>query len=192
MQLLASPAARSDDHLLEWNHAPLGELTQFIVDRHHLFVRTETPRIQAILAKVVSKHGSTNKTLPEREELFSSIAQELAVHMAKEEAVLFPYIHALECAAQEGRARPAVWFGSIETPISNMTSDHEIAGDAVAKMRALSNGYQVPANACPTVRGLYRALEDFEQDLHRHVHLENNILFPRALELERTFKSVSS
>jgi len=164
--------------------APLGELAQHIVDRHHGFIRRESPRIQGLLAKVRGKHGPAHPELHELSTLFDTLTQELAEHMLKEERILFPYLQALS-----GGAETRACFGSVESPIAVMTADHDNAGAILAKMRALSNGYQPPERACPTFHALYAALEEFERDLHWHVHLENNILFPRAIAAERSARN---
>lgn len=166
---------------------PLGELTQHIVQRHHGYVRHQSPRIHGLLLKVVEKHGGAHPELSELKALFTVLDEELAGHMMKEERILFPYIEALASGA-----RPGACFGSVESPISVMIADHEQAGEVLARMRALSSGYQAPADACPTFQALYRALEEFERDLHWHVHLENNILFPRAIEADRKHRALAS
>jgi len=107
------------------------------------------------------------------------------MHMMKEENMLFPNLAKIEAAASEGRGVPAAMFGSVEVPISRMLADHDDAGELIARIRTLSGDFQPPEGAYPTYRALYHGLEEFERDLHRHVHLENNILFPRALEMER-------
>ena len=169
------------------NDASLGELTRHIVDRHHGYVRRESPRIQALLIKVQGKDGFAHPELTEIKALFDALAQELGEHMLKEERILFPYIQALGDGAV-----PSACFGSVESPIAVMIADHENAGSALAKMRVLSDGYQPPQGACPTFHALYAALEEFERDLHWHVHLENNILFPRAIAADRERRNVLS
>jgi len=167
-----------------WNDAKLGELTRHIVERHHGFVRRESPRLQNLLIKVCDKHGPAHTELYEVKTLFATLVAELDEHMLKEERILFPYIETLG-----ETPRPQACFGSVESPIAMMMADHENAGTILARMRALSGGYQTPQGACPTYQALYRALEEFERDLHWHVHLENNILFPRAVAVERNHGS---
>ena len=169
----------------EWTQKPLGAIIQQIVSKHHAFVRTETPRIGMLLAKVVGKHGASQPELIRIEELFSAVGQELPTHMLKEEQVLFPYIDQMEQALKNGDPVPVAFFGSVKRPIANMMAEHDDAGALLAQIRELSNGYKPPAGACPTFVGLFHALEEFERDLHHHVHLENNILFPRAVEMEQ-------
>jgi regulator of cell morphogenesis and NO signaling len=113
------------------------------------------------------------------------MVDELFAHMMKEENVLFPYLVKMEVALRNGCSAPAGVFGSVEVPISRMLADHDDAGELAGRIRTLSADFCPPEDACPTYRALYQGLEEFERDLHRHVHLENNILFPRALEMER-------
>lgn len=182
--LLATPQPAPEDDAA-WNDAPLSQLTQHIVERHHEFVRRETPRIDSLLAKVISRHGPAHPELPRIKDVFAALAQELLAHMFKEEQVLFPEIEQLDAALREHRRLPRSPFGSIKRPIALMTADHENAGDLLRQLSDLTGGYQLPPGACPTYSGLYHALQDFERDLHLHIHLENNILFPRAIELEQ-------
>jgi regulator of cell morphogenesis and NO signaling len=177
-------AAGRDEIPGEWTTRPLSEIIAHIVAHHHGFVRRETPRIAGLLAKVNAKHGAQHSELSQVENQFISIAQELAMHMLKEEQMLFPHIEGLERAAQTGAPAPVAFFGSVTRPIATMIAEHDDAGAILSRLRELTNGYSAPADACPSFVALYGALEDFERDLHRHIHLENNILFPRAAELE--------
>lgn len=168
----------------DWNARPLHEIIAHIAGTHHAFVRRETPRIESFFAKVVAKHGPLHPEVVQMEPLFIAVGQELSTHMMKEEQMLFPYIQQMEEAVRAGRPVPPAFFGSVRRPIANMVAEHEDAGALLARIRALSNGFTPPEGACPTFVALYRGLEDFERDLHRHVHLENNILFPRAVAME--------
>jgi len=165
------------------NDAALGEITQHIVKRHHAFVRGESPRIQALLAKVCERHGHAHPELIEVKTRFNWLDAELSQHMRKEEHILFPYIESLG-----DRVNRAACFDSVEHPIEAMVAEHENAGENLARIRAVTGGYAVPADACGSFRALYAALEQFERDLHVHVHLENNILFPRAIAAERELR----
>ena len=167
-----------------WKATRLSTLTSHVVARYHDIARREIPRIEALAHKVKSRHGNANPELSEIEELFLSLAQELSMHMMKEEQMLFPYIERIEAAEHEGKPLPGMPFGSVARPIAVMTADHDDAGALLARMRELSSGYAIPDGACPTYRALYNALEEFERDMHQHVHLENNILFPRAIAME--------
>jgi len=168
----------------EWKEKPLGDLIAHIVQKHHGYVRREIPRIETLLAKVISKHGPNRPEIGQIAELFSAIAQELSTHMLKEEQVLFPHVERMERAVLAGTPVPAAFFGTVKRPIANMVAEHDDAGALLARIRELSGGYTPPAGACPTFVGLYKGLEEFERDLEHHVALENNILFPRAIEME--------
>jgi regulator of cell morphogenesis and NO signaling len=171
-----------------WAGASFLELTEHIVTRHHSYIRQETPRLETLLAKVVSRHGDAHKELSTIRDLFSAMSQELFAHLPKEEQVLFPFLQKMEIAAGAGTPLPSACFGPIGVPIARMLADHDGAGELTARIRAHSGNYEAPDGACPSYRGLYYGLQEFERDLHRHVHLENNILFPRALEMERTLR----
>ena len=187
LDLLA--AARQDSQAAKaggWNEKPLRDLSAHIVGKHHAFVRQETPRIASLLAKVSAKHSPAHPEIVQIEALFAAIGQELSTHMLKEEQVLFPYIERMEQAVLIGNPVPAAFFGTVKRPIANMVAEHDDAGALLAQIRQISNGYAAPKDACPTYLALYRGLEEFERDLHEHIHLENNILFPRAVEMEQT------
>ncbi len=132
----------------------------------------------------MSRHGPAHPEVAEIEEIFTALGQELTAHMVKEERVLFPFIESMEANARAGQPPPPSVFPSVQRPIAQMSADHDDAGVLLLRMRELSNGYSAPDDACPTYRALYAALEEFERDLHRHVHLENNVLFPRAIDME--------
>jgi regulator of cell morphogenesis and NO signaling len=168
----------------DWISAALGELTEHIREKHHRYVREAVRRIQPLAAKVKGKHGNIHPELAQIEELFSQVSREMTAHMQKEEQVLFPYIEALERAAngQERIERP--FFQTVRNPVHAMMQEHDVAAALVRQIRDASSGYTVPEGACASYQALYRDLHEFETDLHRHVHLENNILFPRAVDLE--------
>jgi regulator of cell morphogenesis and NO signaling len=169
----------------QWAKKPLRELTAHIIGKHHSYVRQETPRIEVLLAKVMARHGADRPEIGQIEQLFVAISQELSTHMMKEEQVLFPYIERMEQAVLAGGPVPPAFFGTVQRPIANMVAEHDDALALFGKIRELSSGYTAPPGACPTYLGLYLALEEFEGDLRYHVHLENNILFPRAIEMEQ-------
>ena len=186
LELIAKTDLRDEsqekDH---WVDASLADLIQQIVNRHHSFVRQEVPRLQALCDKVVSRHGEAHPELASIQALFGALAQELFAHMMKEEHILFPYLEKIEAAVLKNEPFPASCFGSIQMPIARMLADHDDAGELTAKIRSLASDFRAPEGACPSYLGLYHGLEEFERDLHRHIHLENNILFPRAMEMER-------
>src|SRR5688572_22577295 len=159
-------------------------LVDYIVSRHHAYVRESLPGIQEHLMKVVDVHAARHSELRLVEREFSAVARELLLHMMKEEQVLFPYIRALADAARSGGPPPPDMFGTVQNPIRMMEIEHQEAGDALAAIRELTCGYQPPEDACGTYRLVLEELKAFEFDLQTHVHLENNVLFPRAVELE--------
>lgn len=163
---------------------PLPLLMDYIVQIHHQYIRETAPRIVEYARKVARVHGHAWPENIEIVRIFTMVQQELDSHMMKEEQVLFPYIRRLAEASKNGQDLPHAPFGSVANPIGMMESEHEEAGEALREIRALSHDYTPPEGACNTYRVLYSLLEEFENDLHRHVHLENNILHPRALELE--------
>lgn len=170
-----------------WTDAPLGSLCEHIVTKHHAYVREEIPRLQFFAQKVAARHGATQPELLRIKDLTDAICDEMTQHMAKEEAVLFPYITKLERNIATCGPPSLGCFGTVRNPIRMMMAEHDAAGTIMGEIRELSGDYTTPEGACPTYRGYYQALQEFERDLHRHVHLENNILFPRAIELEERF-----
>ena len=153
---------------------------------HHAYVKRELPRLAVLAEKVVNRHGATKMELPIIAATLAQLDKELTQHMAKEEAVLFPYIADLERAVANGAAKPDSCFGTVANPIAMMTQEHDAAGTLLAEIRRLSHKFTTPEDACPTFHAFYDGLKEFEQDLHQHIHLENNILFPRAIELEQS------
>ena len=160
------------------------ELVSHILAHHHAYVRRAIPVIQAHLATVVAVHGERHPELLQIAGHFNGLSDELTLHMAKEEHVLFPYVTALAEATRSGGPLPPDVFGTVQNPIRMMEIEHQHMGDAFAAIRTLSSGYAPPDDACTTYRLVYDELRAFESDLHRHVHLENNVLFPRAVRLE--------
>jgi len=170
--------------------APLAELVRFIVDEYHADLRGELPRLDQMAAKVIDAHGEKHpELLPALVSTFRGLRQEVEDHMIKEERVLFPYVERLEALAASGEGLPASPFGSIQAPIGMMEHEHETVGKALARLRELTGGYVPPADACNTFRGLYHGLAKLEKDLHEHIHLENNVLFPRAARMEEELVS---
>ena len=158
-------------------------LIGYIVGNHHAYVRRALPSLTAHTQKIAAVHGDRHPELREVALLAQGIAAEMNVHMAKEERVLFPYIAAVADAVQHGMPAPPAPFGPIDNPIRMMEEDHAAAGAAIARIRELTGNYRVPDDGCTTYRVCLQELEAFEQDLHAHVHLENNILFPKARKL---------
>ena len=159
------------------------ELIAYIVRHHHAYVWRALPAIVAHTRKVAEVHGAKHSELREIAAIFEEVADEMTSHMAKEEAVLFPYINNLAVALRLGESVPSAAFGSVEKPIAMMEHEHDGAGRAMARIRELSGDYAVPNGACTTYTVCFRELEQFERDLHAHVDLENNVLFPKARAL---------
>lgn len=167
-----------------WSKEPLGELISHIMSTHHVFVRSESPRIKALADKVASVHGKNHPELLAVQEQFSALAEELRVHLMKEEQILFPYVLRMEESTLAGEPAPPAMFGTVQNPIRMMEHEHDGAGNALRTLRSLTNEYQIPGDACMSYRTLFEALQEFETDLHQHIHLENNVLFPRATAME--------
>lgn len=160
-------------------------LVDHILTRHHTFTVSELERLGPLMTKVATRHGELHPELYELQSVFSALAASLLPHMRKEEMVLFPYIQALEKSAESGDPFDPPHFGTVENPIRVMMMDHDADGDRLRRMRAITEDYALPEGACPSFTALYSGLQDLEKDLHRHIHLENNVLFPGACELER-------
>jgi len=161
-------------------------LADYIVNQHHAYVRDSLPLLKEFSRKVSRVHGHANPEVTEIDDRVQQLSAELLSHMQKEEMILFPYVKELVNAEKNGgvQGRPA--FGTVQNPIRMMEEEHDHAGSLMREIRALSSDYTPPEHACNTYRVLYAKLEEFEEDLHRHIHLENNVLFPKALELENT------
>jgi regulator of cell morphogenesis and NO signaling len=168
-----------------FNAWDLDFLAAYIVTNHHAYVRRAVETIGAHTQKVASVHGDRHPETLEIARHFAAVAEEMTQHMLKEERMLFPYVTSLAEAARSSRPAPSAPFGTVANPIRMMEMEHRAAGDALAAIRRLSRDFAPPDDACTTYRVTYKELEEFETDLHRHVHLENNVLFPKALELER-------
>ncbi len=160
-------------------------LSDYIVNTHHSYVSKNLPDIKAYAEKVMKVHSAEHPELVRINQLVQEIYAELVAHMAKEEKILFPYIKELVSANKNTTLLHAAHFGSVQTPINMMEMEHELVGKNLEEIRMLSSNYLLPADACASYSLLYRLLDEFEDDLHLHVHLENNILFPKALQLEK-------
>lgn len=160
-------------------------LIDHIVNIHHAYVEESIPILLQYANKVAKVHGHHYAEVVKINSLVEEVVKELAAHMKKEELILFPYIKQQVKALKEGVKPPTPHFGSVNNPINMMLDEHESAGDILKEIANLSNNYTPPEEACNTFRALYSKLEEFEQDLHQHIHLENNILFPKAIQLEQ-------
>ena len=181
----------ADPDIPLWQEAALPELIRHIVETHHEYIRNEIPRLESLLEQVNERYGKVHPELTAIKLEFGFIAEETLNHMDKEEQVLFPYIEQLEQPSQEGVSPATTPLGSVARPVECMRRDHAKAGEEMQRIRELSNDFTAPENASISFRELYEGLRSFEQDLHHHVHLENNILFPRAIALEANDRMVA-
>jgi regulator of cell morphogenesis and NO signaling len=178
---LDQTAASGSPRFTEWD---LDLLAQYIVQNHHEYLRRVIPSLTAHTEKIARVHGKNHPELIPIAEKFAAVANELSGHMVKEERILFPYISLLATARRNGTTPQRPPFQTLRNPIQMMEAEHQSAGDGLAFIRSASKGYTVPSDGCTTYRVTYQELEEFERDLHQHVHLENNILFPKSIELE--------
>ena len=181
-ELTKLPASQNEtQNIDDWQ---LDFLVDYIVNNHHQYVRRMIPVISLHTDKVASVHGKNHPETLKIGALFLAVREELEGHMMKEERVLFPQIKQMVINQKEDSQFFPPPFGTIQNPISMMELEHTNAGDALSKIKELSNGYTPPEDACNTFKALYSELKEFEEDLHKHIHLENNILFPKSIELE--------
>lgn len=183
IDLLVDASSESGDM---FSDMPLNDLIDHILDKHHVYTKEEMEHLTPLMAKVASRHGDHYQYLLELKELFAAVCNDLAPHMMNEETVLFPYIRDLEYRRSNKMTAAFPPFGTVRHPINMMTVEHEEVGDLLSKMREISKDYSLPDGACPSFTALYHRLGAFERDIHQHIHLENNLLFPRAIELERS------
>ncbi len=169
----------------DYNSWDLSFLIDHIQNVHHTYVEENIPLLVQYANKVAKVHGHHYAEVVKIDKLFAEVANELTMHMKKEELILFPYIKQMVKAEKEGTPPTKSHFGTVKNPIQLMEDEHENAGNIFKEIARLSNNYTPPENACNTFRALYAKLEEFEQDLHQHIHLENNILFPKAIQLEK-------
>ncbi len=174
-----------EDSTRDWKTEPLAELVAHIKDTHHRYVRTETARLAPLFEKVCAVHAANHPELLKLRDTFQALAGELTTHLFKEEMVLFPYIVRMEEAVIEKAPVLPAPFGTVRNPVAMMIREHDDAGNALRILRRESSNYAPPGDACASYQALYRALAEFEADLHQHIHLENNILFPRAVQMEQ-------
>ena len=176
---------KSED--IDFNSWPLDLLADYVEKTHHKYVEEKSAMLIPYLNKLCKVHGERHPELFEINELFIGSAQDLAAHMKKEELILFPFIKQMVEAKKNGEPLPAPRFGTVENPVAMMKHEHEAEGERFVKIAELTNNYEFPDDACGTYQVTYRMLEDFQNDLHKHIHLENNILFPKAIAMEKTF-----
>lgn len=184
-QVLNEPSSEQ----IDFNSWPSDLLVSYIVKTHHRYVREKTPVLLAYLNKVARVHGDRHPELHEINRLFEESAVDLGHHLQKEEQILFPFIERLEESKSEQEVPAAPAFGTVKNPIQMMLHEHEAEGDRFEKIRELTSNYTVPADGCSTYKVAFEMLEDFENDLHKHIHLENNILFQKSIKLEETLNN---
>ena len=168
----------------DYNRWELDFLADYIVNNHHRYVMEAIPFIDELSRKVARVHGDNHPELIDIEGHVEAVIHELTMHMPKEEKVLFPYIKEMVRAKQQNEPLALPPFGTIANPIRMMEAEHTSAGGAMEAIEKLSNGFVPPLDACMSYRVLFAKLQEFQQDLHQHIHLENNILFPKAIQLE--------
>lgn len=176
-----------NDSTIDFQSWPLDLLANYIEKTHHRYVQEKTPVLLQFLDKLCKVHGERHPELFEINKLFNECASSLHQHMQKEEGILFPFVEIMVSARSQGKTFENPHFGTVNNPINMMIHEHEAEGERLTKIAILTEGYNPPADACNTFRVTYAMLEEFEQDLHKHIHLENNILFPKAIALEKTF-----
>tara|TARA_B110001452_G_scaffold163404_1_gene136232 strand:+ start:6143 stop:6883 length:741 start_codon:yes stop_codon:yes gene_type:complete len=168
----------------DYRHWPLDNLVEHILAKHHAYVEAKIPVIKEYLDKIESAHGQKHPELSEVNSIFKDASGELVMHMKKEELMLFPYIQKMVKAKRENSKLSIPPFETIKNPISKMDEEHEFEGEAFRKIEKLTNNYTMPKDGCNSYRVAFGMLKEFDEDLHLHIHKENNILFQRAIALE--------
>ncbi|GJM28395.1 MAG: iron-sulfur cluster repair di-iron protein [Cyclobacteriaceae bacterium] len=174
---------------IDFKSWPLDLLVDYIEKKHHRYVEEKIPVLKQYLEKINQVHGSTHPELLKIKELFNASAGELAAHMKKEEFILFPFIRNLVNTNRSGKPPVEPHFGKVENPINMLVQEHNNEGERFREISSLSNNYASPDDACNTYKVTYATLKEFEDDLHLHIHLENNILFPKAMEMENNLRN---
>jgi len=175
----STPVARGEN-FAAWG---LPFLSDYIVNTHHGYLRENTEQIAIYARKIAEVHGARHPEAVEIAAIFDKVAADMTVHLREEEEVLFPIIKRIDAARKEGTAPGTEDLETLKASLGKLNHEHDEIGDAVHEIRRLANGYTVPGDVCTTFALTYRMLKEFEDDLHKHVHLENNILFPKAGEL---------
>jgi regulator of cell morphogenesis and NO signaling len=168
-----------------WNEKPLTELVNFLLEKHHAYTREQLALLDKLSEKVARVHGQNHSEILEVRELFQEMAEDLEHHLLKEEQVAFPYLLALDKSQKGGSAENLFFPFEVfqRQPQRVLMADHEEVGEQLRGLRRLTNGFKAPEDACVTYQALYKAFLEIEEDLHRHIHLENNVLFPMAEKL---------
>lgn len=182
---MAELTARASRTEKNWAEDPLSDLIAHIKNTHHKFTREEIARLAPLAEKVCSVHGRNHPELAVIRTAFADLANELTTHMMKEEMILFPYIERMEESVLQKEPVLPPPFASVRNPVAMMMHEHDVAGTALRELRRTSSNYTPPRDACVSYQTFYKALAEFEADLHQHIHLENNALFPRAIAMEQ-------
>jgi regulator of cell morphogenesis and NO signaling len=177
-----------DNQVADYKSWPLDLLADYIEKKHHRYVENKTPFLKQYLDKICTVHGKNHPELFLINDLFNQSAGELAAHMKKEELILFPFVRKMAIAKQENHPSPLPPFGTVQSPIKTMMHEHDTEGEIFRRIKELTNNYTPPLNACNTYKVTFALLKEFEEDLHLHIHLENNILFPKSIEMEKEVK----
>ena len=175
--------------VIDFNSWPLDLLADYIEKTHHRYVEEKSQTLLAFLDKLCKVHGTSHPELFRINELFIGCVGELSQHMKKEELILFPFVKRMVKTKETDGILHQPSFGTVSNPIAMMMHEHDNEGERFREIAALTNNYTPPADACNTYRVTFSMLEEFEQDLHKHIHLENNILFPKAAALEKEFSA---
>lgn len=181
VEQLSGATSSQEEATVDYLSWPIDLLADHIEKKHHRYVTAKLPELTQYLGKLSKVHGKRNPELLEIRDEFALMAREVTLHMKKEEVILFPFVRRL--ATEKYPAPPP--FGTVENPINMMMHEHETEGERLAKIAELSNQYTPPPNGCTTYRVAFAMLKEFEEDLLLHIHLENNIMFPRAIQLEK-------
>jgi regulator of cell morphogenesis and NO signaling len=179
-------AAGAELNVVSWHTWSIAQVVNGIIERYHRPLDEELPRLSQMMRKVLAVHGDRHKELAEVSATFGAIRNELRLHMLKEEEMLFPYVVSIEAASLGGGTPGDARTAPIGGSVAAMEEEHQAIGQRLAALRELTGGYRPPADACNTFRGLYHGLEALEHSVHEHVHVENNILFPRAARVQET------
>jgi regulator of cell morphogenesis and NO signaling len=184
VRALEMVAAVPDDVNRDWTQESLAGIATHIVDSYHRYTREELETLRPLAEKVFGVHGSRHDELAAVLATVHDLNNDLLPHMLKEEQVLFPYVEQLEEAMESGGPAPTPFFGTVKNPVRMMMLEHDRVGELLARLRNVTDGYVVPPDACFSYRELYRRLAEFESRTHEHIHVENNVYFPRAIAME--------
>ncbi len=184
---LADVSGQPGNQATDFKSWPPDLLADYIEKKHHRYITDTTPSLKQFLDKLCKVHGSNHPELLEINKEFTASSDELASHMKKEETVLFPYVRQMADSGNRKEQTAGPSFGTVRNPIQMMMQEHDTEGERFSKISELSSKYTPPDDACTTYKVAYSMLKEFENDLHMHIHLENNILFPKAIEMEKEF-----